>query len=425
MPPISLSSLRLALPTIVRAPAISRRTLASVADYDPSKESTLPKAVRERRAKVPSTATIQGQFTPAQEVRFQTLRAEGELEGDEIEARQRFLDEHELWRSRVRGHRQVKTMPRDDSAVDQNVDNLSSPGRLVRFSDPHVQPSAEHLVAQRIYLPNIQIRLMRNHTQAGQKYDPYVATFRIPPSMTKTDLRSYLLAVYGLHVTFIRTDNYIAPVARVGTDFQQKRIKGSQKNYKRAVVGLHEPFHYPDDMAELDALLSQPAPTSRTHPDLEPAELDALKEEIELRRSKAEEGKKSREKWLNEVYMVEAQKNGRKRSLMKMAKGWRWRTQTHDNKVCIVGFRPVRLPTIDFCGVLYALIGEHRQGDHEATSRAGGSHCRSRSGHVDAIQLGPLCTIPYDVTMMTTDLCDEIKGMYPFAWWRWECPITN
>lgn len=341
MPPISLSSLRLALPSIARTPAVSRRTLASVADYDPSKASTLPKAVRERRAKFPSTATIQSQFTPAQEIRFQTLRAEGKLEGEEIEARQMFLEEHELWRSRVRGHRQVKDMPRDESGIDQGVENLSSPGRIARFVDPHVQPSAEHLVAQRIYLPNIQIRLMRNNTPAGQQYDPYTATFRIPPSMTKTDLRSYLLAVYGLHVTFIRTDNYIAPVARVGTAFQQKRIKGSQKNYKRAVVGLHEPFHYPDDVAELDALVSQPSPTSRTHPDLEPGELEALREEVEIRRTKAQEGKKNREKWLNEVYMVEAQKQGRKRSLMKMAKGWRWRAQTHDNKVsegCLLSY---------------------------------------------------------------------------------------
>jgi large subunit ribosomal protein L23 len=119
----------------------------------------------------------------------------------------------------------------------------------------------------------------------------------------------------------------------VGTDFQQRRIKGSQKNYKRAVVGLHEPFHYPDDTTELDSLLSQPAPSHLTHPELPDAELDALKEEVETRRLRAKEGKERREKWLNEVYMVEAQKKGRKRSLMKMAKGWRWRAQTHDNKV--------------------------------------------------------------------------------------------
>jgi len=336
MQAFSLTTLRAALPaasSLRPAAAASRRTLASLSDFDPSKTSTLPKAVRERRAKFPTTNTIQGQFTPAQEIRFQTLRAEGKLTGDELEARQTFLDEHELWRSRVRGHRQVQRMPEDQAGIDQSTEHLSSPGRLQQFSDPHSQPSAEHLVAQRIYLPNIQIRLMRNHTPDGQRYDPYVATFRIPPSMTKTDLRSYLLAVYGLHVTFIRTDNYIAPVARVGSGFQMKHVKGSQKNYKRAVVGLHEPFHYPDDTAELDALVSQPAPTAESRPDLSATELEALREEVEIRRVRAEEGKKSREKWMNEVFMVDAQKKGRKRSLMKMAKGWRWRAETHDNKV--------------------------------------------------------------------------------------------
>ncbi|EIW71189.1 hypothetical protein TREMEDRAFT_24146, partial [Tremella mesenterica DSM 1558] len=96
----------------------------------------------------------------------------------------------------------------------------------------------------RIYLPNIQIRMMRNHTPSGEPYDPFIATFRIPPSMTKTDLRSYLMAVYNLPVTFIRTDLYSAPVTRI---WPGKIVKGggSKKNYKRAIVGLLEPFHYP------------------------------------------------------------------------------------------------------------------------------------------------------------------------------------
>jgi large subunit ribosomal protein L23 len=339
-PLASLSCMSVALPavgrrTVTQQLRLQYRTLASVSDIDPSKIATLPKAVRERRAKFPETASIQRQFTPAQEIRYQTLRAEGKLKGDDSEARQSFLLEHDAWRSRVRGHRQVKTMPEGGllDEVDQSVEHLSSPGRIKRFISAEEQPAAESLVAQRIYLPNIQIRLMRNHTPPGQSYDPYVATFRIPPSMTKTDLRSYLLSVYGLNVTFIRTDNYIAPVARVGKSFSMKRIKGSQKTYKRAVVGLHEPFHYPDDVAELDALISQAPPTARTYPDLTDSELTEMVEEVELRRTKAKEGKEVREKWMNDVYMIEAQQKGRKRSMMKMAKGWRWRAQTHDNKV--------------------------------------------------------------------------------------------
>ncbi|RXK40985.1 hypothetical protein M231_01833 [Tremella mesenterica] len=112
--------------------------------------------------------------------------------------------------------------------------------------------SIDTLQAHRIYLPNIQIRMMRNHTPSGEPYDPFIATFRVPPSMTKTDLRSYLMAVYNLPVTFIRTDLYSAPVTRI---WPGKIVKGggSKKNYKRAIVGLLEPFHYPDDIEELYA----------------------------------------------------------------------------------------------------------------------------------------------------------------------------
>ncbi|KAJ2966781.1 hypothetical protein NUW54_g13706 [Trametes sanguinea] len=48
--------------------------------------------------------------------------------------------------------------------------------------------------------------MVRNHTPPGQPYNPYEATFRVPQSVTKTDIRSYLLAVYGVQTTYIRTD---------------------------------------------------------------------------------------------------------------------------------------------------------------------------------------------------------------------------
>ena len=120
--------------------------------------------------------------------------------------------------------------------------------------DEVVREKGPKIVAHRIYLPNIQIRLMRNHTPPGEAYDPYVATFRLPPSMTKTDLRSYLKAVYDLDVTFIRTDLHWGEVFRDPKTLRIKRRTGSVYNYKRAVVGLHEPFHYPDDVQELYAM---------------------------------------------------------------------------------------------------------------------------------------------------------------------------
>lgn len=300
-----------------------------------SRTATQPIAVRERQTTyLAATDKVQSEngfpsLTPSQEMRFQTLRADGKFPGDEALAREQFLKDHDAWRSRIRGHRQVLNLPQD-TALEQ-PETLSSPAKIHQFTDATAVPSVESLAAQRIYLPNIQIRLMRNHTAPGEPYDTSIATFRIPPSMTKNDLRSYLFAVYGLPVTFIRTDNYIAPQARVGTQGSMKRIKGSEKTYKRAVVGLQQPFHYPDDVAELDALIDSPA-------------TDA---EAELRRSRAIDGKKKREEWLNAQFMSDLQASQKKRSMMKLAKGWRWRGQTHDNNVSscflnpLLPFRPL------------------------------------------------------------------------------------
>ena len=97
---------------------------------------------------------------------------------------------------------------------------------------------------------------MRNHTPPGEPYNPYEATFRIPRSVTKNDVRSYLSAVYGVECTYIRTDNYISPMEKRVKDGQTvvwERRGGTETTYKRAVVGLVEPFAYPnavEDMTE-------------------------------------------------------------------------------------------------------------------------------------------------------------------------------
>jgi len=101
------------------------------------------------------------------------------------------------------------------------------------------------VVGQPVYLPNIIFRLVRNHTPPGQPYNPYEATFRVPHSITKTDIRSYLLAIYGVKTTYIRTDNYFAP------EPAPRREKVTRKSYKRAVVGLVDPFYYPHRMEDM------------------------------------------------------------------------------------------------------------------------------------------------------------------------------
>lgn len=100
-------------------------------------------------------------------------------------------------------------------------------------------------VGPRVYLPNIIFKLVRNHTANGEPYNPYEATFRIPKSVTKTDIRSYLEAVYGVKTTYIRTDNYNTPAPKRG------RRPEAHRSYKRAVVGLVDPFYYPHRMEDM------------------------------------------------------------------------------------------------------------------------------------------------------------------------------
>ena len=137
-------------------------------------------------------------------------------------------------------------------------------------------------MGQKVYLPNIVFKLVRNQTPLGQPYNPYEATFRIPQSVTKTDIRSLLLAVYGVETTYIRTDNYISPMSRRIGGFERK----SYKTYKRAVVGLVDPFYYPrrwEDMPE--------------------------KEQQE------------RTKWIEEHFGIQENRNIQKEEMLRMTKG--------------------------------------------------------------------------------------------------------
>ena len=239
-----------------------RRALSTTSEAGPSfippvssVVNTLPTQVRRRRAERPPHAAtspsplsdpdllLPSGRTPKRipwklEEEFQRLRSRGQFKGDEASGRRAFLLGTVAWRSRHRGIKNDKAEFLADAAGE------------VELSQP------PEIVGQRVYLPNVQIQLRRNFTPSDQPYDPYVATFRIPISMTKTDLRSYLLAVYDLKVTFIRTDIYYGSIERVRSNpptNRKERLKGSRYNYKRAVVGLVDPFHYPDDVDELKA----------------------------------------------------------------------------------------------------------------------------------------------------------------------------
>jgi len=194
-------------------------------------------------------------LTPSEHARYQRLLATGKLikENGDVVTESEYFERLYKRRSRIRG---LKTIRRDGKDVVK-------------------------VLGQPIYLPNVIFRLVRNQTPPGQPYNPYEATFRVPRSVTKTDIRSYLMAVYGVQTTYIRTDNYISPIyPRIG------HKRKAFKTYKRAVVGLVDPFYYPHRLEDM-----------------------------------VEEKRQEREKWIEENYQIQQHRAVQKYELLRMTKG--------------------------------------------------------------------------------------------------------
>lgn len=205
-----------------------RRLYSSLPEAAASaRTASTPRAVRLRRlrkrpdlAAANSDATAAG-LTPTEFARYQRGIAKGELatpDGRELSETE-WLAKLNHRRTRIRGSKQVET---EDGTAQTQV------------------------VGQKVYLPNVIFRMVRNFTPPGKPYNPYEATFRVSQSITKTDIRSYLAAVYGVQTTYIRTDNYLSPYARTWAGWVKKR-----REYKRAVVGLVEPFYYPQAIEDM------------------------------------------------------------------------------------------------------------------------------------------------------------------------------
>lgn len=198
-----------------------------------AREASTPLAVRERRLKKPTEFLPPpgSPLTPTEHATYMRQLAKGQIRQKDghIPTPAEWLDALNARRSRLRGITSVPSKHTTDGINDVNT----------------------RIVGQKIYLPNTIFKMVRNHTLKGKPYNPYEATFRIPPSVTKTDVRSYLWTVYGVKTTYIRTANYISPLRRTQLGL---RPVGSHRTYKRAVVGLVDPFYYPQDMESMDTL---------------------------------------------------------------------------------------------------------------------------------------------------------------------------
>ncbi|KIP02835.1 hypothetical protein PHLGIDRAFT_111598 [Phlebiopsis gigantea 11061_1 CR5-6] len=256
-----------------------RRLYSSIPDAAAAaRTASTPRAVRLRRLRkrpeVPagaSDATPSG-LTPSEQARFQRSYAKGELTdgaGNYLSEGQ-WLNKLDARRQRIRGIRVAKS----------------------EAGEKELQ-----VVGQKVYLPNVIFTLVRNHTPPGQPYNPYEATFRVAQSITKTDIRSYLSAAYGVKSTYIRTDNYSAKTSVLG---QTKSVA-----YKRAVVGLVDPFYFPKAVEDMNA-----------------------------------KDRKEREDWLEENFRMQQDKDDRKSVQLLISRrrsdGWRWRTGVTANRRNII-----------------------------------------------------------------------------------------
>lgn len=250
-----------------------RRLYSSLPDLAATaRTASTPRAVRQRRlrkrpelANADSDATRTG-LTPTELARYTRQRAMGQAVdvNNNPQSQSQWLKDLNVRRTRIRGTQKLG-------------DNST------------------RVVGQKIYLPNVIFRMVRNFTPPGKPYNPYEATFRVSQSITKTDIRSYLASVYGVNTTYIRTDNYLSPWKRTvaaGSGGWER----SRKVYKRAVVGLVDPFYYPQAMEDM---------------------------------TRAE--REDRQRWLNEQFFIQSLKDMRTWELLrvtkKSSKNWHWRNR--------------------------------------------------------------------------------------------------
>ncbi|TIA90418.1 hypothetical protein E3P99_01598 [Wallemia hederae] len=207
------------------------------AAYTQSKPQKLTGKLNDARGQFEYTG--KAVLTPREELKYRmavSTNAFTPSTDDALDGRKQWLEKQRQWRYRLRG---IKYGKNDDVTAikDGTISTLSQ----------------QNVVGIPVFLPNITFRLMRNYTPPNQEYNPYFATFRIPRSLTKQDIRSYLLAVYGVRSTWIHTDLYQPRLIRGMTMRWKRKGRGDATTgrgfYKRALVGLEEPFYFPDEPA--------------------------------------------------------------------------------------------------------------------------------------------------------------------------------
>ncbi|SNX85761.1 uncharacterized protein MEPE_04470 [Melanopsichium pennsylvanicum] len=203
-------------------------------------------------------------------------KAEAEQAWDvwqKLSSQERVAEEKAAWKLRDRSH----------IYLDDSYDCF-----ILGSSSPRWYPTPER-AGELTFLPNITVKLVKNYTPQGQEYDAFKATFRVPLSMHKHALRSYLLSIYGLKTTWARSSIYRSSNTR--DNRTGMKITGRGRTFKKVEVGLLEPFLFPEVSPEFQ----------KQH--LLTSELDYERSRVYLKMTKTTRwrGKKSTEQYEQEI----------------------------------------------------------------------------------------------------------------------------
>jgi large subunit ribosomal protein L23 len=89
-----------------------------------------------------------------------------------------------------------------------------------------------------MWMPTMPMTLVS--AKSATAVNPAYATFRVPPRMTKHEIREYLTKIYELPVRKVNTMNYDGKRKRLLS--QAGIIYYKYKDFKKAIVYFHESF---------------------------------------------------------------------------------------------------------------------------------------------------------------------------------------
>jgi ribosomal protein L23 len=91
---------------------------------------------------------------------------------------------------------------------------------------------------KKVYFPNIIFKIVRSNLPPNQ------VAFRVPPHVNKLDVRDYLLHIYGVRVTDVRTALFHGK-ERLFISGSGRASYKRDPSWKKVIVTLEEEFHYP------------------------------------------------------------------------------------------------------------------------------------------------------------------------------------